>query len=91
MSDLLNMEFINSLPQPLWARKYGNKDWWWPINDMDVVTGLFRIDVCGLLEAWHFDDAAQFKDDNGVLYEPEQFYSDDAAHAQPSNQSNESE
>ena len=74
MADLLNMAHINSLPQPLFVRDYGRSAWWWPVYDIDVQTGLHRIDVCGLLEVRHFGDAAQFRDADGVLHDPDSFY-----------------
>lgn len=57
-SDRLDMKYINSLPHPLWD---GN----WPVHDIDVETGLYRIDVCGLLEVRHIDDCFSMKDANG--------------------------
>ncbi|AOJ31394.1 hypothetical protein [Burkholderia metallica] len=75
--DLLDMEFINSLPQPLLARQYGSGDrWWWPVNDIDVQTGLLRIDVCGKLDVLHISDVYFFRDANGNEYHSDDFYSD---------------
>lgn len=68
MSDLLDMEKINSLPQPLWT--WDN----WPIYDIDVETGLYRIDVCGLLEARKFGEVIYIRDANGEKHDPEDFY-----------------
>lgn len=73
MSDLLNMELINSLPQPLWGSENG-KDWWWPIVDICVETGVCRIDVCGKLQAMHIFDFAFIRDDAHVMYEPDTFF-----------------
>jgi hypothetical protein len=73
MSDLLNMKLINSLGQ-LYSRDVGDWDWWWPVYDIDVETGLFRIDVCGKLQAKHIGDVASFKDDSGRQFDPESFY-----------------
>jgi len=56
--DRLDMAYINSLPQPLW-------DGDWPVYDIDVETGLYRIDVCGLLEVRHIDRCIKMKDSNG--------------------------
>ena len=52
MSDLLNMEFINSLPQPLLMQEWGSRgdDWLWPVESIDVQSGIMRIDVCGMLQ-----------------------------------------
>ena len=75
--DLLDMDWINSLPQPFFARRYGAGDeWWWPVNDFEVETGLFRIDVVGKLEAWHISDAARIRDGLGREYRCDAFYSD---------------
>lgn len=69
MSDLLRMDFINSLGQIYTHDK-------WPVYDMDVETGLFRIDVCGMLDVRHIGSAFRFYDDAGKEYPVEMFYSD---------------
>ncbi|MDN7658473.1 hypothetical protein [Burkholderia cenocepacia] len=75
--DLLDMAFINSLPQPLFARQYGSDDrWWWPVNDIDVQTGLLRIDVCGKLDVLHISDVYFFRDASGKQHHSDDFYSD---------------
>ena len=56
--DRLDMAYINSLPLPLWD---GN----WPVYDIDVETGLYRIDVCGLFEVRHIDHCISMKDSAG--------------------------
>ena len=56
--DRLDMAYINSLPPPLWD---GN----WPVYDIDVETGLNRIDVCGLLEVRHIDRCLTMRDSAG--------------------------
>jgi len=76
MTDLLRMDFINSLPQPLWVRQWGRDSFDMPVWDICVETGLIRIDVCGLLDKLHIGDVAEFKDDAGVVYSSEVFYSD---------------
>lgn len=76
MTDLLRMDFINSLPQPLWIRQWGRDSFDMPVWDICVETGLIRIDVCGLLDKLHIGDVAEFKDDAGVVYSSEVFYSD---------------
>lgn len=73
MSDVLRMDFINSLPPPLWAKVSGT---WWPVYDIEVETGLFRIDVCGLLQACDMADASEFRDSAGTSHDTETFYSD---------------
>lgn len=72
--DLLDMDYINSLPQ-LFVRYLGS-DWWWPIHDFEVQTGLHRIDVMGKLDVKHISDVAQFRDENGHHYHPDDFYND---------------
>lgn len=76
MTDLLRMDFINSLPQPLWTRQWGDKEFMWPVQDLCVESGIVRVDVCGLLQAMHVSDIAEFKDDSGTIYDAEVFYSD---------------
>lgn len=75
--DLLNMAFINSLPQPLFGSENGI-DWWWPIHDIDVQTGVLRIDVCGLLQVMHISDYSVIRDDAGSLHRWEDFYLEDS-------------
>ena len=78
MSDLLDMGYINSLPQPFLLRMFGDKrlDIWWPVYDIDVETGLLRIDVCGKLQAIHMGDVDVFRDANGKDHDADDFYSD---------------
>lgn len=73
MNVLLNMELINSLPQPLWVSENG-KDWWWPVIDMCVETGLVRIDVCGRSQANHIDYWSYVRDDAQVIRETFDLY-----------------
>lgn len=58
--DILDMDYINSLAQPLW-------DGDWPVYDICVETGLYRIDVCGLLEVRHIDRCFNMKDALGNI------------------------
>lgn len=74
MTDLLDMEKLNSLPQPLWVRQWGRTSFDWPIYEICVETGLMRIDVCGKLDNWHIGDVAQIKDDHGDIYDADFFY-----------------
>ena len=77
-ADLLDMAYINSLPQPFLAQKWGSKgdDWLWPVHDIEVQTGLVRIDVCGKLDVLHMGDIKRFKDDKGKWHDADDFYSD---------------
>lgn len=45
----------------VWIRKWGDKDWWWPLVMVDLDTGLIKIDVCGKLDNLHLDDVAQMR------------------------------
>ena len=69
MADLLDMDYINSLPQPLW-------DGDWPVYDIDVSSGLYRIDVCGLLEVRHIDRCGTMRDATGKTHYTGDFYTD---------------
>ncbi len=70
--DRLRMEHINSLPQPFIAHFYGGDEW--PVYDIDVQTGLLRIDVCGLLEIKNISDVRFFRDAAGAEHNSETFY-----------------
>lgn len=74
MKDLLRMDYINDLPQPFIVTFYGGDEW--PVYDIDVETGLLRIDVCGLLEVKHIAEVNFFTDAYGVIHDSEVFYSD---------------
>lgn len=74
MPDLLNMNLINSLGQ-LYLLQYGDDDrWWWPLTTIDVQTGLLNYDVCGLINHGRISDVKSFKDEDGNLYDPDDFY-----------------
>ena len=75
-ADKLRLDYINSLPHPLFARKYGDKTWWLPVWDIDVQTGLMRLDVMGKLDVSHIVDVAEFRDADGNSHDPDTFYSD---------------
>lgn len=74
MSDLLDMDRLNSLPQPLWVNSSAT---WWPVHDIDVETGLLRIDVCGMLDVLHFGGITGLRDAHGNEHDPDDFYLDD--------------
>lgn len=76
VNDKLDMEYINSLPQPFLGRMLVDKNNWWPVNDFEVGTGLLRIDVCGKLQVTHIQEFSCFKDGNGVERSADAFYSD---------------
>jgi hypothetical protein len=73
-ADLLRMDYINSLPQPFVGLFYGGDEW--PIHDIDVETGLLRIDVCGLLQVKHIGDVRSFRDADGGIHDADDFYSE---------------
>jgi hypothetical protein len=73
--DILRMDYINSLPQPFMATLIGNRGDW-PVNDIDVETGLMRIDVMGKLDVLHISDVRHFTDMDGVEHDPDTFYVD---------------
>lgn len=74
MSDLLDMAKLNALPQPLYARYFST---WWPVESIDVETGLMRIDVCGKLDVLLFGGLLGLRDANGVVYDTDDFYMDE--------------
>ena len=65
--DKLSEAYINSLPQLY------TKDGF-PVHDIEIQTGLFRIDVSGQLEVRHIGGEPYFKESNGNKYEIENFY-----------------
>lgn len=73
-TDKLRMEHINNLPQPFIAHFYGGDEW--PIYDIEVGTGLLRIDVCGKLQVKHIGDVRFFRDADGTQHDSETFYTD---------------
>ena len=74
-TDLLNIERINSLPQPLFIRLCGDRVLW-PLDHIDVETGLLKFDVCGLLQRGHIGEVVEFVDADGKHHDPDTFYSD---------------
>lgn len=73
MADLLRMDHINSLGQLYAETWHGN---WWPVTSIEVGTGLMKIDVCGMIDNTHIEDIQQFRDDDGTIYQPEDFYTE---------------
>lgn len=72
MADKLKLESINALPGPLLARFVGGDIW--PVADIDVETGLMRIDVCGLLEVKQFADVTQITDGDHEKHDADSFW-----------------
>ena len=73
MTDLLDMNLINSLPQPLYVSENG-KDWWWPVQDICVESGIIRIDVCGMLQVSHISEYRYLRDDTNIIIETDDLY-----------------
>ncbi len=74
MIDLLDMDKLNAMGQ-MYGENLGS---WWPIVDIDVQTGLCRIDVCGLLQCMHFYEFVRIKGDSGEEMQTDDFYVEDA-------------
>lgn len=72
--DLLDLAYINSLPQPFIGRLLGGFEW--PIHDFEVETGLVRVDVCGLLSTKTISDFTSFRDDRGNVHPAHGFFID---------------
>ena len=64
--DRLDINYINSLPQPLW-------DGEWPVYDIDVQSGLYRIDVCGKLQVKNINYCRTMTDNSGVRHKTSDF------------------
>lgn len=71
-SDLLRMDYINSLPQPFVARMFGGAEW--EVADIDVETGLMRILVCGKIQPTHIGEVSHFRDMDGAVHSADSFY-----------------
>ena len=74
MNDILNKDYINSLPQPFTVETLNGDEW--PVNDIEVTCAIFRIDVCGLLQVMCMSEAMWFIDCDGVKHDPETFFCD---------------
>ena len=72
--DRLKLDHINSLPQPFIGVFFGGDRW--PIEDIDVQTGLLRINVCGKLQVKHIGDVKHFVDADGGIHDSDSFYVD---------------
>ncbi len=74
MSDKLDMAKLNALPHPLYVSTCGS---WYQVHDIDVETGLMRIDVHGMLDVQMFG-SMPFKDGEGTHHDMDDFYVEDA-------------
>lgn len=69
--DRLRIDYINSLPQPLWAETWkGDK---WPVETICVQTGLVQCDIGGKIQTYQFEDITHFIDDEGAVHDPGTF------------------
>ena len=75
--DLLRMDFINDLSMPLMAEFYGGDQW--PIEDIDVQTGLLRIDVVGKRQVKHVGDLKHIIDADGRTHAVDELYTEDSS------------
>ena len=73
-SDLLDIDYINSLPQPFLGRALGGREW--HINDFDVESGMLRINVSGCLQLMHIGDFTAFRDADQIWRSADAFYAD---------------
>ena len=64
--DILDIDYINKLPQPFIATLKGGA-WEWPVYDICVQTGLVRLDVCGKLDRLHISDVRTIVDADGIV------------------------
>lgn len=80
MSDLLRMDYINSLPQPFIA--VFSDGWRWPVYDIEVQTGLVRIDVMGLLDITRISEIEKFIDAEGIEHDPDSFFNEEIAESE---------
>ena len=74
MSDKLKINYINSLPQPFIAQMAGGDEW--PVEDIEVQTGLLRCDIVGKLQIFTISDVSVFVDADGEEHDPDSFFVD---------------
>jgi hypothetical protein len=68
MADKLNMDLINSLPQPFFTEDG------WMVESICVETGLMKIDVMGKLDNSHISEHWKLRDIDGTEYDTEDWY-----------------
>jgi len=74
MSELLNFDYINSLPQPFLATLLGGDDW--PVIDICVVSGIVRLDVCGAVDIVDISGVVFFTGSLGSIHYAETFFNE---------------
>lgn len=72
--DKLLIDKINGLPQPLSARFCGGDIW--PVERIDVETGLMRVDVVGKLQKTDFATVTHLIDSAGQHHDSDEFYAE---------------
>lgn len=73
MADILNMEYINSIPHPLMCRKHEG-DSWCQVETICVQTGCMRLDIWGRIDLTHIDKFLHFQGADGEIHNAEDFY-----------------
>jgi hypothetical protein len=58
----------------VWVRRWGDKNFSWPIVDVELDCGLIGIDVCGMREVWDLADCAEIRIENDTLISQDDFY-----------------
>lgn len=76
MTDLLKMDYINSLPQPFYVQFFGSESWW-PVVSICVETGFMQLDACGKIFCECIGSVKSIKDQNFNLHDPETFYQEE--------------
>lgn len=71
--DLLDADYINSLGQLF---LFSGNGWDWPVHDFEVETGLFRIDVMGMLDVMHVGSVWRFRTAGGTVVDVGDLYCD---------------
>lgn len=77
MSDILRLDYINSLPQPFLAELLGDKEGYGAeVILICVETGLMQLNICGRIDRCHISDVSTFVDMAGVRHDPDSFWAD---------------
>ncbi len=74
MTDMLRMDYINSLPQPFMVTFVGGDEW--PLIFICVQTGLMQIDVVGKNQNMEIGEVRHFTDADGIDHDMETFFVD---------------
>lgn len=60
--------------EDVYARRWGDRNWWWPIVFVELDCGLIKVDVCGKTESWNLDNCAQLRIGSNVYVENEDIF-----------------